>query len=197
LSTFVDSVGSFTLTRPAMSTTATPESIARPSPNEHHEYYGRYISKVPDGDLITILEDQARETDALLRGLSDDRANYAYAPGKWTIKEVVGHISDAERVFAYRALTVARNDKTPLPSFDENAWARESNASSRSLADLLDEFQAVRAATIQFARGMDPEHGARIGTASGNPISPRALLYIAAGHERHHVDLLKERYLSP
>jgi len=180
-----------------MSATATPESIARPNSSEHHEYYSRYISKVPDGDLITLLQGQARETDALLRGLSEERANYAYAPGKWTIKEVVGHISDAERVFAYRALTVARNDKTPLPSFDENAWARESNASSRSLADLLDEFQAVRAATIQFARGMDPEHGARIGTASGNPISPRALLYIAAGHERHHVDLLKERYLSP
>jgi len=179
-----------------MSATATPESIARPSPSEHHEYYGRYIAKVPDGDLIALLEMQVRETVALLSGLSDDRANYAYAPGKWTIKEVIGHLSDAERVFGYRALTVARNDKTPLPSFDENAWAVESNASSRSLADLLDEFQAVRAATIQLARGMDPEHSARIGTASGNPISPRALLYIAAGHERHHLDLLKERYLS-
>ena len=173
-----------------------PDSITRPNSNEHHEYYGRYISKVPEGDLISLLRDQARETDALLRGLSEDRANYAYAPGKWTVKEVVGHLSDGERVFAYRALTVARNDKTPLPSFDENAWAAESNASSRSLADLLDEFQAVRAATIQLAKGMDPEHAARIGTASGNPISPRALLYIAAGHERHHVDLLKERYLS-
>jgi uncharacterized damage-inducible protein DinB len=181
-----------------MSATATPDrtSIPRPAATEHHEYYGKYIAKVPEGDLLSILTDQARETVALVRGLSDEQANHAYAPGKWSIKEVIGHISDAERVFAYRALTVARNDKTPLPSFDENAWAADSNAGSRPLSDLLDEFQAVRAATIQLARGLEPDALARIGTASGNPVSPRALLYIAAGHERHHVDLLRERYLS-
>jgi uncharacterized damage-inducible protein DinB len=171
-------------------------SIARPSASEHAEYYSRYISRVPDGDLVTGLRDQAAATVAMLRGLSDDDANYAYAPGKWSIKEVVGHISDAERVFAYRAVTVARNDKTPLPSFDENGWAAESNAASRTLGDLLDEFQAVRAATIQLARSFDADALTRIGTASGNPISPRALLYIIAGHEIHHVGLLRERYLQ-
>ncbi len=193
----------FTLKHSAMSTTASPvtratpaTSIGRPSAAEHAEYYSRYISRVPEGDLLPLLRDQAKETVALLGGVSEDDANYAYAPGKWSIKEVIGHLSDAERVFAYRALTVARNDKTPLPSFDENSWAGESNASSRTLADLVDEFQKVRESTIALAKGIDADALTRIGTASGNPISPRALLYIVAGHERHHADLLRERYLQ-
>jgi hypothetical protein len=170
--------------------------IPRPGPTEHAPYYARYIGRVPDGDLIALLRDQVIETSALLRGVSDDRANFAYAPGKWTIKEVVGHISDVERVMAYRALRFARKDATPLPGFDENAWGPAGEFGARTLGDLVEELQVVRAATIQLAKHLSQEALARVGTANGTPTSVRALLYIIAGHERHHAELLRERYLS-
>src|SRR3954463_228941 len=171
-------------------------TIPRPHADEHVEYYSRYISQVPDGDLIAMLRDQVMETVGLLRGLSDEQANYAYAPGKWTIKEVIGHLSDAERVFQYRALTFARSPGTALPGFDENAWVPAGNFGVRTLDDLLEEYQVVRAATVQLARHLDEETLKRRGSANGNDISVRALLYIIAGHERHHVALFRERYLN-
>ena len=171
-------------------------TIPRPTADEHVEYYSRYISKVPDGDLIAMLRDQIVETVGLLHGLSDEQANYAYAPGKWTIKEVVGHIADAERVFQYRALTFARSPGTSLPGFDENAWVPAGEFGRRALADLLDELQVVRASTVHLARQFDEEMLKRRGSANGNDISVRALLYIIAGHERHHVALFRERYLK-
>lgn len=170
-------------------------SIPRPRADEHNPYYSKYIEQVPDGDLVSMMREQSMDTVALLRGLSDERANYAYAPGKWTIKEVVGHLMDAERVFGYRALTIARNDKTNLPGFDENAWVPVANFGARTLGDLLEEFQVVRASTIHLARHLSDEALARVGSANGHAISVRALFYIVAGHERHHVALLKERYL--
>ena len=171
-------------------------TIPRPRADEHVEYYSRYISQVPDGDLIAMLRDQIVETAGLLRGLSEDQANYAYAEGKWSIKEVIGHLADAERVFQYRALTFVRAPGSSLPGFDENAWVPTGEFNRRTLADLLEEFQVVRASTVQLARHFNEEMLTKRGTANGNEISVRALLYIIAGHERHHAALLRERYLK-
>jgi uncharacterized damage-inducible protein DinB len=173
-----------------------PTTIARPQADEHAEYYAKYVSKVPEGDLLTLLKEQADDTASLPKGVSSDRENYAYAPGKWSIKQVLGHIIDAERVFAYRAMRFARNDATELPGFDENLFVDNANFAQRSLADLLEEFRHVRASTIHFAKNLDSESLTRRGRASNNPVSVRALLYIIAGHERHHAALLRERYLS-
>jgi len=177
-------------------TATTAINIARPEPDEFFEYYDRYIAQVPDGNLISLLREQAVETVTMLQDLTPQQANYAYAPGKWTVKEVIGHISDAERIFAYRALRISRRDETPLASFDENAYVKNANFGSRSLPDLLEEFQVVRASSIHLAKSMDAETLALRGSASGHPISVRALFYIIAGHERHHAGLLRERYLS-
>jgi uncharacterized damage-inducible protein DinB len=170
--------------------------IQRPQSDEHAEYYARYINKVPDGDLIAQLGDQVAETVSLLKGLSPERADFAYGPGKWTVKQVIGHMIDAERVFSYRAMRFARNDKTELPTFDENSYVANANFTQRTLTDLVEEFEGVRAATIHLAKSLDAEALMRRGTASNNPVSVRALLYIIAGHERHHTALLRERYLS-
>lgn len=169
-------------------------SIPRPNPDEHIAYYGKYIALVPDGDLVTLLESEIENTVALLRRTPLNRADFAYGPGKWTVKEVVGHLTDVERVMGFRALWFARRDAQPLPGFDENAWVPSGNFGDRSLADLTEEFQAVRHATLALARGLEPDSLTRRGTANGAEISVRALLYIIAGHERHHVALFKERY---
>jgi len=174
----------------------TAVTIPRPQADEHAPYYSRYISQVPDGDLISLLREQAMETVNLLQGLTPEQADYAYAPGKWSVKEVIGHITDAERVFDYRALCFARKDKTPLPSFDENLYVENANFKTRTLTDLLEEFQVVRASTIHLASNLDPASFEERGTASGHGITVRALLYVIAGHERHHAELLRERYLS-
>lgn len=171
-------------------------SVQRPAPGEYNPYFDRYISLVPDGDLLDILQQQGGDTVRLLRELNEERSQYAYAPGKWTVREVIGHVTDAERVFAYRALTFARGDTNPLPSFDENLWAETSNATHRSLEDHIDDFIAVRASTLALFRGFTPADFARTGTASDNRCSVRALAYITAGHERHHVNILRERYLT-
>lgn len=171
-------------------------TIPRPQADEHAEYYARYISRVPEGDLISMLREQALETVSMLQGLTPEQADYAYAPGKWSVKEVVGHLSDCERVFGYRALRFARNDPTELPGFDENTYVENANFKTRTLADLLEEFQVVRASSIHLAKNLDPDVLERRGSANGHGISVRALLYIIAGHERHHADLLRERYLS-
>lgn len=166
-----------------------------PKADEHAPYYARYIERVPNGDLITVLRDQSADTVALLRDLTPERATHAYAPGKWTVKEVVGHVIDAERIFAYRALRFARGDTTELAGFEQNPYVPAGKFDRRSLGDLLEELQIVRAATIQLVRHADDEVLSRRGIASGKEVSVRALFYIIAGHERHHVDLLRERYL--
>ena len=169
-------------------------TIPRPAPSEFAPYYQNYISQVPDGNLLSDLEQQGRETVKLLRGIDDKKSQYRYAPDKWTIREVVGHLSDTERVFIYRALTFARGDATSLPPFDENEWAKASNAGRRSLPDLIAEFEAVRTATLALFRGFGEDEFARTGKANHNPFSVRAVAYIVAGHERHHVKILRERY---
>lgn len=171
-------------------------TVARPDSSEYAPFYGGYISAVPNGDLIDVLERQGEEAAALFGGVDEEKSRYRYAPGKWTIREVLGHIMDGERVFTYRALTFARGDAGPLPSFDENAWAATSTADGRDLASLISEYRAVRAATVALFRAFTAEEFARSGIASKNPITVRALAYIVAGHERHHLKILRERYLS-
>ncbi len=177
-----------------MTTNAT--AIARPSADEHSEYFGQYIKQVPEADMVSLLREQLMDTVALLRDLPPEKGDYAYAPGKWTIKQVIAHLSDTERVMAYRAMRIARGDATPLASFDQDAYVQNMDVSHRTVGDLLEEFQVVRAATIHLVKHLDEETLKRRGTASGNPASVRALVYIIAGHERHHAALLRERYLS-
>lgn len=171
-------------------------SISRPSSAEYAPFHAGYVAAVPDVDVLALLKKQNGETLRLLGKIGEKKSRYRYAPGKWTIREVVGHLTDAERVFAYRALTFARGDKTPLPGFDEVAWGSASNADTRTLKSLLEEFAAVRATTIAMIKGFTQEQIGRTGTASGHPVSVRGLVYVMAGHERHHVRILKERYLA-
>lgn len=166
----------------------------RPGSDEHSPYFSLYIDRVPAGDLLAQLQRQLNETTALLAPLSVDQVNYRPKPADWNILEVLGHITDGERVFTYRALRIARNDSTPLPSFDQDHYVANANFSGRSLADLLDEYATVRRATLSFYRSLSPEAWLRQGTASDNPISVRALAYIIAGHELHHIADFRERY---
>src|SRR5260370_3264540 len=137
---------------------------------------------------------QIEETTNLLRGLSDTEAMYRYDRGKWSIKEVVGHLTDVERIMAYRALRIARGDTTPLPGFDENAYVPAAGFDTRSLADLIGELRTARAATLALLRTFDADASRRRGTASGNPGSVRAIAYLIPGHERHHAEILRTRY---
>lgn len=178
-----------------MTATATDTRTTRPAPDEFAPYYGRYIDKVPDGDIVATLRDQVEVTLAALRAIPDAKAGFRYAPDKWTIREVVGHLSDAERIFTYRALRIARGDETPLPGFDENAFVSRARLDDRSFAGLIDEYAAVRAATVALFDSLFPEEWTRRGIASDKGVSVRALAWITAGHEIHHVGILRERYL--
>ena len=171
-------------------------TIGRPAAGEYAPFHGGYVHEVPEGDVLALLERQGKETIALLQGVGETKSGHRYASGKWSIREVIGHLIDAERVFTYRALTFARGDPNALPGFDENGWAAVSNADTRTLASLIDEFSAVRAATLALFRSFGDAELARPGTASGHPVSVRGLLYVTAGHERHHVRILRERYLA-
>lgn len=171
-------------------------SIARPGTDEYDPYYGKYISLVPDGDLIKILSAQIDETSHLLNAVTESKAGFRYAPGKWSIKEVVGHLSDAERIFSYRALRIGRGDTTPLPGFEQEDYVKGTNFDVRLLTDLVNEFRAVRQATITLLKSFDEEALRRRGVASDKPISVRALAYCIAGHELHHLAILRARYLN-
>jgi uncharacterized damage-inducible protein DinB len=170
--------------------------MSRPVPGEFAPFHAAYVAAVPEGDVLATLKKQHGETLRLLSRLGEKRSKHRYAPGKWSIREVIGHLIDAERVFTYRALTFARADRTALPGFDENMWASASNAESRTLKSLLDELKAVRAATLALFRGFNEEQLARTGVASGHAMSVRGLVYVTTGHERHHVRILRERYLA-
>lgn len=170
--------------------------LSRPNADEYFEYFGRYIALVPDGDLRDHMRTQLSETIALLSGVTDARAETAYGAGKWTLKEAVLHMADAERVFGYRMLRVARRDATPLPGFDQDNWVPHSCANDRTLTNLVMEFAAVRSSTLALVDSISPEGWLQKGTASGHAISARALAYVAAGHERHHVKIFRERYLA-
>jgi hypothetical protein len=172
----------------------TPRDVGRPEPDEIPSHYVGYIKRVPEPDPVIAGAAQIEDTAELLRALSETDAMYRYARGKWSIKEVVGHLADAERILAYRALCIARGDTTPLPSFDENAYVPVAKFDGRSLADLVGEFRTVRAATLALLRTFDAEAWRRRGTASGKPVSVRALAFAIPGHERHHVEILRTQY---
>jgi hypothetical protein len=167
--------------------------IPKPQPEEHAEYYAKYIKLVGD-DALGALRAQSASTPRLLSGLSDAQAMHRYAPGKWSVKEVVGHLLDGERVFSYRALRIARADATPMPGFDENAWVPAAHFDRRPMPDLVADYQTVRAATVALFSSFDEEALTRVGTANDTPFSVRALAHIIAGHELHHVGLLRDRY---
>ena len=168
--------------------------MQRPNADEYNPFYETYVSKVPDGDVLEVLARGAERAAALFGGLTEEQGLHRYAPGKWSVKEVLGHITDTERVMSYRALCVGRGDQTPLPAFDENAYIENWDFDRVSTADLLADFRSVREETIRLLRGFDDETARRRGTASGKPITVRALAYIIAGHEMHHRLILEERY---
>ncbi len=176
-----------------MTTLAT--AISRPQPGEYNPYYDRYISLVKSDDIVAVLEAQAPETIALLKS-AGAKADFRYEPGKWSVKEVLGHVNDTERIMTYRAVRIARGDKTPIEGFEQDDYIRGGNFSERTLVDLIDEFAAIRQATLTFFRHLDPNAAARIGTANKDAISARALPFIIAGHELHHRRILEEKYLK-
>ena len=177
-----------------MTATATDDRATRPAPDEYAPYYGTYISKVGDGDIVRTLRTQVGTTLGVLRAIPEERAGHRYAPGKWSIREVIGHLSDAERIFAYRALRFARHDTTPLPGFDENAFVANARLDERPIGSLIDEYEAVRKASVAMFDAFFPDEWASAGEASGKRMSVRALAWVIAGHELHHLGILKERY---
>jgi hypothetical protein len=169
-------------------------SLGRPQAGEYNPYYDRYISLVGSDDIVGLLERQPQGTLPLFKS-ANAKADFSYAPGKWTVKEMLGHVNDTERIMAYRALRVARGDKTPMPGFEQDDYVRDGNFTQRTLTDLIDEFTDVRKATVSLFRHIDAEAGARRGVANGDDVSARALAYIIAGHELHHRRVLQEKYL--
>ncbi len=168
----------------------------RPDTSEYAPYYDRYISLVPSSDILGTLEEQARETVDCLSDLTEEHAGYRYAPGKWSIKEVLGHLMDSERIFAYRALRIARNDPKPMEGFEQDDYVRYGGFESSRFADLMEEFACVRRASLFLFQKLSPEAWLRRGTANNNEVSVRALAYLIAGHELHHQAVLKEKYLT-
>ena len=171
-----------------------PAVNVRPEPGEYAPFYETYVSKVKSNDILNLLEAQRLQMAQLFAAHSERDGNFRYAPGKWTVKEVLGHVSDAERIFSYRALRIARGDQTPLAGFEQDDYVRGGNFGERALADLADEFDGVRAATIALFKSLTSEAWQRRGVASGNKVSVRALAFIVAGHEIHHRLILDERY---
>jgi hypothetical protein len=172
-----------------------PESVlVRPASADYPEYFGRYISLVPAGDLVEIMTTQIATLRALLEPVGEEGAGYAYAPGKWTIREVMGHLTDTERVFAYRATAFSRGDAQPLPGFDQDAWLPFGKFAERSLVDLLDEFADTRRSSLALLRGMPTEALDRRGIASGKEISVLACICNLPGHVSYHIDHLQKHY---
>jgi uncharacterized damage-inducible protein DinB len=169
-------------------------TISRPQPGEYAPYYERYIALVPGEDILTTLDQQRRQTMLLLSGRNEEDGNFRYAPEKWSAKEVLGHVCDSERVFAYRALRFSRGDSTPLAGFEQDDYVRNGPFANRSLEDLIEEFIAVRRATLSLLRNLDEAAWMRRGVANKNEVTVRALAYIIAGHELHHRRILQEKY---
>ena len=170
--------------------------MRQPQPNEAAEYYFPYINLVPTDDVVSFLNDQLKEIMPFLESISEEQSLYSYAPGKWTIRQLLSHLNDGERIFLYRALWFARGFKDPLPSFDQDIAVAGANANDVPWAQLVEEFRTVRLATLSFFLNMPAEAWMRTGIASDNPFTVNALAYSIAGHVAHHMNVLKERYLS-
>lgn len=170
--------------------------LRRPDPSEHAEYYAGYIAGVPDGDIIATLRDQLEQTVELLRSIPAERETFRYAEDKWTLREVVGHLIDTERMFAYRALAMTREDDVDMPGMDQDAWSASSNAGDRALSDLIEEWVAVRRANVHLFATLPAGAGARRGRASGYDFTVRSFPWIIAGHELWHRGLIRRDYMG-
>jgi DinB superfamily len=169
-------------------------TIARPEPGEYAPYYDRYISLVPGSDILATLDAQRRDTMTLLCGRDEADGDFRYAPGKWSAKELLGHVCDTERIFAYRALRIARGDQTPMEGFEQDDYVRNGPFAQAPLPELIDDYIAVRHATLALFRNLNEPAWTRRGVANKNDVSVRALAYIIAGHELHHRKILEEKY---
>jgi uncharacterized damage-inducible protein DinB len=170
--------------------------MKRPAGNEFLPYYAQYINKVGEGDIVTLLSRQIGDTTALIAKIPDAKRGHRYAEGKWSIAEVIGHIIDTERIMSGRALRFARNDKQPLPGFEQDDYIAAARFNDIPLAELAAELEAVRQSTCAFLKHVNDQESQRTGTANGAEVSVRALAYIMAGHELHHRGVLEERYLK-
>jgi uncharacterized damage-inducible protein DinB len=173
-----------------------PLPVAKPQPGEYPSSYETYIRLIPaEADIFAVFAEQEAELAAYFSQLTEEQAAHRYAEGKWSLKQLLGHVTDTERIMAYRLLCVSRGDQTPLPGFDENTYVRGAAFESRVLSDLLAEFVTVRHATVALVRGLSPEQLQRVGTANGGGVSAAGLVYMIAGHARHHLNIVRERYV--
>lgn len=170
--------------------------INRPQTNEYGPYYEKYISLMTESDIRDALAAQPTELRAVLDGVPEEKGAFAYAPGKWSIKELLNHLLDGERIFAYRVLRISRGDATPIEGFEQDDYITNSNANNRTFSSLLDEFELQRRSNLLMLENVDDMASTRMGTASESPVSARAIVYIMGGHIRHHMTILKERYLA-
>ncbi len=170
--------------------------MKHPQKDEYAAYYHTYVDKVPDGDIIKILQKQSGQIIKLLKNVSKKKSLFRYSPEKWSVREIIGHIIDTERVLSYRALRFARNDQNDLPGFDENAYVRQSNYNDIKLGDLVEEFCAIRKSNVMMFKNFSDEVSLRKGRANSNPFTVRAMAYIIAGHCNHHLEIIKGRYLK-
>jgi hypothetical protein len=166
----------------------------KPADTEYAPYFGRYVSLVPEGDIVTVLEDQIADLRRFAGSVPADRESFRYAPDKWSVREVMGHLVDAERVFGYRGFCISRGEQAPLPSFDEQVYVSQSGYDRVPLAELADELVSLRRANLAWLRRLEAGAWTRIGTSSAQPVSVRALAYVMAGHCRHHMGVLHDRY---
>jgi len=168
--------------------------MKRPEPTEHADFYAKYIAKVPGTDVLGVLEAQRQQMLQMFTGRSERDGDFRYAPGKWTVKEVLGHVTDTERIFSYRALCIARGEKKSLPGFEQDDYVRDGAFGERTLTDLAEEFAAVRSSSIALFRSLNEAAWERRGVASQREVTVRALAFITAGHQMHHRIILEERY---
>ena len=176
-------------------TTSTATASLRPQPGENVPYYDRYISLVPGNDVLAALDEQRRQMLLLLSGRTEADGDLRYAPDKWSLKEVLGHVNDTERIMSYRALRISRGDATPIEGYEQDDYVRNGPFGRSSLADLIEDYIAVRRATVSLLRNLDEAAWTRRGVANKNEVTVRALAYIIAGHELHHRRILEEKYL--
>ncbi|GGH26061.1 DinB family protein [Paenibacillus segetis] len=170
--------------------------LIRPQEGEFLSHFQVYIDQVPEGDLLVLFQQQPEQLLQELSVISDEQANFRYAEGKWSLKEVLGHIADTERIMSYRLLRIARGDTTPLPGFEEGLFVSNGQFDQRSVTELLQDFVVVRKSTLSLVQNLDDSAWIRIGTASGGPVSVRALAYIIYGHALHHFKIIRERYFE-
>lgn len=169
--------------------------IQCPQQNEYNPYYEKYISLIPDGDILVFLKNQHEELQALLRDVTNEKGEYRYAPGKWSLKEVLGHMADTERVMSYRLLAISRGETAAFPSFDQDEYVENANFNELQLSDILSDLALVRQSTCSLIASLSIDAQKRSGSVANYPTTARALAYIIAGHELHHLAIIKEKYM--